>query len=112
MRGRIAGYDAWETITGGDVWAWEKMLPHFRRLEGNQKFNNRYHGNGGPLKASDPGFVRELSHLFVRTLQGMGLPHTLDFNFGAPTGVGYLQMTVARGRRCSAVDTFLRPLVR
>jgi choline dehydrogenase len=110
MRGRVADYDAWGTIADTDLWAWEKILPHFRRLEGNQKFNNRFHGSGGPLKVSDPGFVCEVSHIFVRTLQGMGLPYTPDFNIGAPAGVGYLQMTAARGRRCSAVDAFLRPL--
>ena len=87
MRGRAADYDAWDEITSSDLWGWERMLPHFRRLEGNQKFNNRFHGSDGPLKVSDPGFVCELSHIFVRTLQGMGLPYTPDFNVGAPAGV-------------------------
>jgi len=110
MRGRVADYDAWNEIAGTDLWGWENILPHFRRLEGNQKFNDRCHGSDGPLKVSDPGFVCGLSHLYVRTLQGMGLPYTPDFNRGAPGGVGYLQLTAAGGRRCSAVDAFLRPL--
>ncbi|MBV9637106.1 MAG: GMC family oxidoreductase N-terminal domain-containing protein [Methylobacteriaceae bacterium] len=110
MRGRAADYDAWGDIAATEQWSWEKMLPHFTRLEGNQKFNNRFHGASGPLKVSDPGFICELSHIYVRALQGMGLPYAPDFNVGAPSGVGYLQMTAARGRRCSAVDAFLRPL--
>jgi choline dehydrogenase len=41
----------------------------------------------------------------------MGLPFTPDFNQGAPGGVGYPQVTVGDGRRCSAVDAFLRPVL-
>jgi choline dehydrogenase len=110
MRGRAADYDIWNEIAGTDLWGWENMLAHFRRLEGNVKFNNRWHGGDGPLKVADHGFVCSLSHIFVRTLQGMGLDYTPDFNRGAPSGVGYLQITAADGRRCSAVEAFLRPL--
>jgi choline dehydrogenase len=110
MRGRASDYDEWGAIAGTDLWSWEKILPHFTRLEANQKFNNRFHGTTGPLKVSDPGFICELSHIYVKALQGMGVPYTPDFNIGAPSGVGYLQVTAAHGRRCSAVDAFLRPL--
>jgi choline dehydrogenase len=109
MRGRAADYDAWEAIAGSTLWSWECMLPHFRRLEGNQVFNNALHSGEGPLKVSYPAFTCELSHIYVRTLQGMGLPLTTDFNNGSPQGVGYLQVTARDGRRCSAVDAFLRP---
>src|SRR5438477_327759 len=84
MRGRVADYDAWNEIAGTDLWGWENILPHFRRLEGNQKFNDRCHGSDGPLKVSDSGFVCGLSHLYARTLQGMRLAYTPDFNRGAP----------------------------
>ncbi len=110
MRGRAADYDAWGEIAETDLWSWEKILPHFTRLEANQKFNDRYHGVDGPLRVSDPGFVSEMSHIYVRTVQAMGLAYTPDFNRGSPSGVGYLQMTAGSGRRCSAVDAFLRPL--
>jgi len=111
MRGRAADYDAWGTIAGSDLWSWERILPHFMRAERNQKFNNAFHGCGGTLRVSDPGFVCDLSHLYVQTLQGMGLPFTPDFNQGAPGGVGYPQVTAGGGRRCSAVDAFLRPVL-
>jgi choline dehydrogenase len=109
MRGRAADYDAWGTIAGSGLWSWAKILPHFICAERNQKFNNRFHGCTGTLHVSDPGFVCDLSHIYVQTLQGMGLPFTPDFNQGAPAGVGYPQVTAGSGRRCSAVDAFLRP---
>jgi choline dehydrogenase len=110
MRGRAADYDAWGTIGRTDLWSWERILPHFVRAERNQKFNNRFHGCTGALWVSDQGFVCELSHVYVQTLQGMGVCYTPDFNQGTPAGVGYPQVTVGRGQRCGAVDAFLRPL--
>ncbi len=109
MRGRVADYDAWGAVAESNLWSWERILPHFRKMECNQTFNNALHGSDGPLKVSRPAFICELSHIYVRTLQGMGLPFTPDFNHGAPEGVGYLQVTASEGRRCSAVDAFLKP---
>ncbi len=112
MRGRAADYDVWGTMTKSNLWSWANMLPHFTRMENNQKFNNGVHGTTGPLRVSDPGFICEMSHIFVKTLQGMGMPLTPDFNNGAPSGVGYLQLTAGGmpRRRCSAVDAFITPL--
>jgi choline dehydrogenase len=107
MRGYRNDYDQWGASAGSALWSWEALLPHFRRLEGNQKFNNEFHGGSGPLQVADPGFICEYSHLFVKAAQSLGLAFTADFNVGAPTGVGYLQFTARGGRRCSAVDAFL-----
>ncbi len=107
MRGYRSDYDQWGSSAGSDLWSWDALLPHFRRLEGNQKFNNDFHGGAGPLQVADPGFVCEYSHLFVKSVQSRGLPFTPDFNIGAPAGVGYMQFTAQGGRRCSAADAFL-----
>src|SRR5262249_48729614 len=110
MRGRAADYDAWGEIAKTDLWSWEKMLPHFTGMELNQRFNNRFHGTRGPLTVSYPAFTCEMSHLYVKAVQALGLPFTPDFNVGNPVGVGYIQVTAAKGRRCSAVDAFITPL--
>jgi choline dehydrogenase len=110
MRGRAADYDLWGEMARTDRWSWNAMLPHFTRMEGNQKFNSAFHGAEGPLRVSDPAFICEMSHIYVRTLQGMGVPFTPDFNLGDPSGVGYPQLTTGGGRRCSAVDAFIAPL--
>ncbi|HEX2526313.1 MAG TPA: GMC family oxidoreductase N-terminal domain-containing protein [Geminicoccus sp.] len=111
MRGRIADYDAWGELAGSEAWSWEKILPHFKALEGNQRFNDELHGIDGPLKVGSGGFVCDMTHMFVRAVQGMGVPFRADFNNGSPGGVGYLQITGTPGRRCSAVDAFLRPVM-
>ncbi len=107
MRGYRSDYDAWGTATGSDLWSWDALLPHFRKLEGNQRLDGEFHGSEGPLKVADPGFICEYSQLYVKAAQSLGLPFTADFNVGAPAGTGYLQFTARDGRRCSAVDAYL-----
>jgi hypothetical protein len=46
----------------------------------------RCHGIDGLPRVSDPGFICEMSHIYVKTLQGMGVPFTPDFNRGNPSG--------------------------
>lgn len=111
QRGRAADWDAWKAYTKSDLWSWETILPHFVRLEGNQKFNNEYHGVDGPLKVSDPSFICEMSHLYVRAVQELGFPLVTDLNTGDPRGVAYMQFTNRAGKRCSAVDAFIRPIM-
>jgi len=66
--------DHWGLSAGSRLWNWNAMLPHFRRLECNQKFNDEFHGSDGPLQVADPGFTCEYSHLFVKAAQALGLP--------------------------------------
>lgn len=107
MRGYRGDYDQWGIAAGSDSWSWDALLPHFRRLEGNQRLGGALHGSDGPLLVADPGFICGYSQLYVKAAQSLGLPFTADFNAGSPTGTGYLQFTARGGRRCSAVDAFL-----
>ena len=110
MRGRPSDYQHWVDATGDAGWGWNSMMKHYVRQEGNQRFNNAVHGSDGPLKVSNHQTICEMSHIYVRTLQGMGHRFTSDFNAGDQRGVGYMQLTAADGRRCSAVDAFLSPV--
>ncbi|MEM7443847.1 MAG: GMC family oxidoreductase N-terminal domain-containing protein [Pseudomonadota bacterium] len=110
MRGRPSDYQHWVDATGDEGWGWDSMLKHYVRQESNQRLNNAAHGVDGPLKVSNHTSICEMSHIYVRTLQGMGHPFTSDFNAGEQRGVGYMQLTAANGRRCSAVDAFLSPV--
>ena len=111
MRGRKAEYDHWADMTGDPGWGWDSMLRHFMRHEGNRRLNNEYHSPDGPLKVSDTNFACEMSYLFLKALQELGHPFAHDFNVGRPSGVGFMQYTIDKGRRCSAVDAHLRPVI-
>jgi choline dehydrogenase len=111
IRGQARDYDEWVSITGDESWRYDRLLPHFTRLEGNSTFNNAAHGVDGPLKVSDGANLSDVSRAFVLAAQGSGLPFNPDFNSGVQKGAGFYQTTTYRGRRCSGVDAFLAPVM-
>ncbi|RFU49758.1 GMC family oxidoreductase [Paraburkholderia sp. DHOC27] len=111
IRGQARDYDDWVSMTGDESWRYQRLLPHFKRLEGNSTFNNAAHGVHGPLKVSDGANLSDVSRAFVLAAQGTGLPYNPDFNSGTQMGTGFYQTTTWQGRRCSGVDAFLAPLM-
>ncbi|UYP75870.1 GMC family oxidoreductase [Pantoea dispersa] len=114
MRGHKQDYADWNQALGhqGIDWSWEALLPHFTAIEDNDHLGAPNHGVGGPMKVSHLGHFSPLSRAYVKTLQGLGIPYTADFNSGNPSGVGFMQHTIdAQTRqRCSVVDAFINPL--
>ena len=115
MRGQREDYDNWDAfLGGGSGWSYSDLLPHFRNLENNSKFNNEYHGIDGTLKVSDPGQVCGTAEDFIRSAQGCGIEYNPDFNGKSQAGVGIMQHTMGlyggRMERSDAVRAFLDPL--
>ena len=110
MRGRPSDYNSWTKEIDDEGWGWDSLLKSYVSLEGNQRFNNMYHGINGPLKVSDPKYVVKGTDLYIKTMQGLGLPFNSDFNDGDQHGVGLMQLTTNYGKRCSAVDAFIEPI--
>ena len=48
IRGRPSDYDEWHNLLRGDNdypgWSWADVLPHFKEMEGNNRFHNELHG--------------------------------------------------------------------
>jgi choline dehydrogenase len=112
MRGKPAEYDEWDAASGGAGWTWRHMLPHYTRLEGNQRHVMPLHGIDGPLKVSDHVYICDMAWIYLQTLQNMGVPFNNDFNSGTQHGVGFMQLTTDHGKRCSAATAFLAPILR
>ncbi len=116
VRGRPSDYDGWHEILHGSndavSWQWKDILPHFKRMEANQKFNDEYHGAEGKLIVSDPGYIDDMARWFVQALQAQGEPFNPDFNGKTQRGVGYFQFTYDRGQRVSAAYAFIEPLMK
>ncbi|WP_417243173.1 GMC family oxidoreductase [Celeribacter sp.] len=113
MRGRPDDYDQWNEILRGNNdgvgWGWKDVLPHFTRMEGNNRLANDLHGVGGPLHVSDPGHIDEMSRWFVQSVQSLGEPFNPDFNGPTQRGVGFYQFTNRKGKRSSAAYAFISP---
>ena len=113
MRGRPDDYDSWNEILRGNNdgigWGWKDVLPHFTRMEDNNRLANDLHGIGGPLQVSDPGHVDDLSRWFVQSVQALGEPFNPDFNGPSQRGVGFYQFTNRKGKRSSAAYAYITP---
>jgi choline dehydrogenase-like flavoprotein len=111
IRGQSSDYDEWAEATGDEGWRYDSLLPRFRALEGNNRLQNAVHGIDGPMKVSDPLHVCDLSRAYVQAAQATGIPYTDDFNSGRQIGTGFFQLTTHAGRRWSAADAFLHPVM-
>jgi len=108
MRGHRSDYDDWAAL-GNPGWAYEDVLPQFRRSEDQLRGADAFHGSGGELTVSDLASPAAASHAFVESAARAGLARNPDFNGASQDGAGLYQVTQRRGRRCSAAVAFLRP---
>ncbi|QLG49336.1 GMC family oxidoreductase [Natrinema halophilum] len=110
IRGQPEDYDRW-AMAGNDGWAYEDVLPYFMRAEDNERGPSDFHGLSGPRNVVDTRSPNELSEAFIEAGQAVGLPHNEDFNAGEQAGVGFYQVTQKDGRRHSAADAYLKPVL-
>ena len=107
-RGQQEDYDNWDRFLGGNSgWSFTDMLPHCRALEYNHQFHDAWHGVDGPLHVSATGAICQLTEDYVLSVQGLGVPYNPDFNGARQLGVGTMQYTTHRNRRCNGVEAFL-----
>jgi choline dehydrogenase len=110
LRGHCSDYDGW--ASGGlDGWGYDDVLPYFRRSEDNDRLHDRFHAQGGPLGVSDTRAATPCVDTMIAAARAAGIPATEDFNGARQEGVGRVQSTTRDGRRCSAADAFLHPVV-
>ena len=108
IRGLPSDYDHWR-LQGNAGWAWEDVLPFFRKAERNQRGADALHGGDGPQPVSDATWRPPLAEAFVAACRSAGIPANGDFNGPTQEGVGYYQFTTRRGRRVSTARAYLRP---
>jgi len=108
IRGHRCDYDHWAGL-GNPGWAYEDLLPYFRKNECNERGGDEFHGDSGPLYVSDCRNFYPLNERFLQAAEQAGFPLTDDFNGAEQEGVGYYQFTIRDGKRCSASLAYLRP---
>ena len=112
MRGQAEDFDHWRQL-GNVGWAYDDVLPYFKRSEGRIGADAAgLHGRTGPLAVTDLGDRNRLSEAYVEAAEAVGIPRNDDYNGRVQEGVGYYQVTARRGRRCSAAVAFLRPAMK
>jgi choline dehydrogenase len=107
IRGQAADYDGWRQL-GCEGWAWDDVLPYFRRCQNQERGACEYQGAGGPLNVSDPADTHPVSEAAIEACEALGLPRR-DPNGAEQEGVGWYQVTIRDGKRCSAAVAYLHP---
>jgi choline dehydrogenase-like flavoprotein len=108
IRGQRADYDEW-AAQGNEGWAWNDVLPYFKRSEHNERGADDFHGTGGPLNVMDLRSPNRFGPVFVQAAVQAGYPPNADFNGAEQEGVGMYQVTHKSGERFSAAKAYLTP---
>lgn len=106
QRGHPSDYDTWAE-NGNEGWAYEDVLPYFKKMQHQQRGASEYHGVEGPIHVSDPRDPNPLSQAFVDAALEIGYEHNPDFNDGEQEGFGLYQTTTKDGERSSAAMGYL-----
>ena len=109
VRGQAQDYDHWAQL-GNSGWDWDNVLPYFKKSEnwlGAEAGEER--GTGGPLQVSPTRLKRDVVDKWIDAAEAAGYKKNSDYNSGDQEGVGYFQLTMANGRRCSSAVAYLKP---
>ncbi|MEO0745672.1 MAG: GMC family oxidoreductase N-terminal domain-containing protein, partial [Pseudomonadota bacterium] len=109
VRGQPQDYDRWAQM-GNRGWAWDDVLPLFKRSERNERGADPFHGDQGNLSVSNMRIQRPITDAWVAAAQAAGYPFNPDYNGAKQEGVGFFQLTARNGRRCSSAVAFLNPV--
>jgi len=112
MRGQREDYDEWARMSGDASWAWDAVLPLFRRSEDYHGGTSDWHGAGGEWRVERQRLKWKILEAFANAAQEQGIPATDDFNRGDNSGVGYFDVNQKRGIRWNASKAFLRPAMK
>jgi choline dehydrogenase len=112
MRGDRSDYDAWEAA-GATGWSWDDVFPLFLRSEDHADGRSEFHGEGGPLHVDriDDDKRHPLAQTFVDAARLSGIPATDDFNRDTLEGAGFNHTTTKDGKRASAWQSFVVPIL-
>ncbi|MGE5640984.1 MAG: GMC family oxidoreductase [Clostridia bacterium] len=110
MRGQREDWDHWSSL-GNRGWAWNDVVEIFRSLEDYEGGAVDGYGAGGELRVENPRVHWEILDAWREAAAECGIPKITCFNQGDNFGCAYFQVNQRRGRRWSATNAFLRPVM-
>jgi choline dehydrogenase len=110
IRGTRTDFCNWSSA-GNYEWAYEKVLPVFKRAESDKDFADEYHGSGGPIPVTREPIDRapEFTNAFVAACKSLGFPDDPDKNAPSSGGVGPVPMNIQDGQRIGTALGYLIP---
>lgn len=110
IRGHPGDFDGWRDL-GNAGWGYDDVLPYFKRMEHFERGADAYRGAEGPLWITDPVVRHASSYDFIEASTRLGIARTDDMNGALHDGVGFMQHNIRHGRRHSAYNAFVEPVL-
>lgn len=110
LRGHSSSYDAWEK-QGATGWNFDEMLPFLMRSEQAAGRDPRFRGQAGPMVIEEAPIAGPFTQAMHDAAVEVGFPHAEDGNAPEAEGVFQADTNVVAGRRQSAADGYLRPVL-
>jgi choline dehydrogenase len=105
-RGHSSEYDKWHRM-GCTGWAFDDVLPYFKRAEANARGASRWHGASGPLRIRQAKPELPICEAFLNAAAEAGYPVVDDLNCDLVEGFGYSDVNIYKGRRISSAVAYL-----
>jgi choline dehydrogenase len=109
MRGQKHDYDSWAQLTGDAGWAWDNVLPVFRKSEDHHAGETESHGAGGEWRVEKQRLRWTILEAWREAAAQAGIPKIDDYNRGDNEGSSFFEVNQKRGVRWNAAKAFLRP---
>ncbi|TDE26413.1 GMC family oxidoreductase N-terminal domain-containing protein [Actinomadura sp. 6K520] len=108
LRGLPSDFERW-AAAGNPEWSWDRVLPHYIRLESDADHKDEVHGLDGPvpIRRTDSAALSPLAAAFVRACGGLGIPALGDLNGTGRSGAGRIPRNELGDRRMSPDLTHL-----
>ena len=123
QRGNPLDYERWAADRGMERWDYAHCLPYFKRMEQclagddhsgppNSRGRGNYRGDRGPLVLERGPATNPLFEAFLEATEQAGHPRTADVNGYRQEGFAAFDRNVHRGRRLSASQAYLHPVLK
>jgi choline dehydrogenase len=110
IRGDRPGFDAWEA-SGATGWNYDSLLPYFKRSESAPGRDPAYRGTDGPVPVEPLSTTAQLWETCMEAALEAGHRFNEDCNAETGEGVSFHDNNVRDGRRVSAADAYLTPVI-
>ena len=111
QRGNPADYDKWAREPGMSAWDYRHCLPYFKRMETCLAGADDWRGDEGPLVLERGPAASSLFEAFFAAVQQAGYELTDDVNGFRQEGFAAFDRNIHRGRRLSASQAYLHPVM-
>jgi len=111
QRGHAEDYDNWQTELSLTGWGWDTIGPIFQKLEDHELGGTETRGVDGPLHVSQNKNRAFILNKLIDAADELGMPFRADPSESSAPAISYICANIKNGRRWSAANAFLEPII-